>query len=1261
MARFLKKLFNSCIKWVLRKFKISSKTKIFIINHCLFASFILFYLSYYFFINGVVNPAVRIVFDGNIIADQTLTYENSIIESIWLLFESGSYFNMILLLFFSIIIPIFKFIVVSDNFYTFFKLHNLSLKRYKVKKKKNHYDHNSELFYINTVNDNDKYMLKKFNLLCSISRFQFVDVMISLFIASSLNVYLLETKLLNGTYYFLNYCVLSTISSLFLSILTSIKIEIFKKSNIKIYSVSSGKCFNNGYNLSNSFGKSITTNFNGYVQKNFNDSDVDSYNEIHNDVEQIYQSNMYDNKDISYKESVQTSKLKKKGHSKESNIQGDGTTASNDSVVNSNYDNTTNTNEYNMLSTQKINKITGEITKDDNNNNNKKLLLYNKLEALHNISYLYKLMKKNDAYIYIKKKKFNFLLKKNGQMNKLNIFKLGYIIFVFLILCLCTYLIIKVENDMFGIYIYLSYFNFNIEGVLVDYNDMLNILKFKIGQLYIYTFFIILPFLFPIITVIFLFLSIFFMNLYYINFSMKYKKNNNLFSDELIIYPEVESNQKMMLSERYNYLFIKKEFEKNDNLSNTSDDTSSYNGSTISSSKSEVINTSFIHNKILNFYFFLSVFFSFLCSFCLHLSLGEIISIALLTFYQIVKHTNKLNIIILYKSSKTYFCKFLVFFIYALFCFTINLYVKRWSIYVNKLKKLKKKILLFEKNRYSEIIDLNIQKLQRYNNTDSVTIFSFFFDFIYNKKKWTKIDDGGSSSSSNKSSTSSISGKTSANTRNIMINHEIASSANNFKRNYNDTSNMYKYNTLFDHQSLFGSTTLYPINEQAMLSGNQNTIIIKEDDEPYSFNIVKHKNQQQAFIHNNKYITFYNDLQNELISGVGSYGERDIYASGMRFDDNYNYMRDYKYVEYIRNNDSFESNRNIYGTGNNPRGFSGNNPHSYNNIEFDNNSDIYIYNNERYEDSDSYSFNGYSNDENNNFYNTIEKHEKNIIPIKSSLLTQFDKNKNLKKKKKRNSTSDGFSIKSKIYHFLFFSIILITSVIAFYKKEKVFSFDMKTVNKRLNTYFHSPSFYKMIPNSIGKCKTKKYLAKNPCFNVGRIYHEETTFYHATLLYIQNISSLQMNTIKFYYADEKYYLLLTGFFTYILGPLFVKLCVGSSFCPITTYAYFVGDKPTFSLTIEASCNDKGDGEYISNIVVTSLNITKLQVIKHSDVIDDVDIPLDDVHDRVKEKINEVLAAQQKFINWKNKDYTLEGFINYMISNNILSGFSCTPNI
>lgn len=188
--------------------------------------------------------------------DKTKVYENSIIESIWLLFTKGSYFNMAMLLFFSIIIPFLKLLMVSDNFYSFIVLYKMNKKReeekrrrrrrirareyYNAKYNKNRYKmnkynrnknindiykddiyysenifKNDEINYINTINENEEFILKKFKILNFISRFQFVDVFISLFIVSSLNLYLLEARMLNGAYYFLNYCMLSTISSFF--------------------------------------------------------------------------------------------------------------------------------------------------------------------------------------------------------------------------------------------------------------------------------------------------------------------------------------------------------------------------------------------------------------------------------------------------------------------------------------------------------------------------------------------------------------------------------------------------------------------------------------------------------------------------------------------------------------------------------------------------------------------------------------------------------------------------------------------------------------------------------------------------------------------------------------------------------------------------------------------------------------------------------------------------------------------------------------
>ncbi|CAA9986700.1 conserved Plasmodium protein, unknown function [Plasmodium knowlesi strain H] len=1318
----LNNIYSKCREHIARKFTISNKRKIYIINNSLFLSFILFYISYFFFINGIINPAVKIVFHGNIIADTTQVYENSILESIWLLFTSKSYFNMGMLLFFSIIIPILKFIMVSDNFYCFFKLYNLSLQHEEEEKE----EEEDDIFFINTVNENEQFILKKFSILSSISRFQFVDVLISLFIVSSLNLYLLEAKILSGAYHFLNYCLLSTISSFFLLTLTSLKIRIFKRSNIKIYALPTERCLS----VRNSLQEDARDNrmldcvkgegveFHGKLKNGKNDSPVVEVNKIdlkrgggknldegeEDDDDNNNNNNNYNNNnnnggnnpeqlDSILRKGVEWMGLakknrkggKKKVFHEEGSMQGDYTSGTTGIITHRGvyhldpsiprvnqrgihsreihfsgamqrgsgswkgetelitYDHEDLNNSVNERGRHSKKKVNLESTQlQPHERYEKQLLCYNKLQTLNNINYQYKVMKNNDAYIYLKKKKFNSLLKMNFHQCRLNKIKIWYACFLFLFLCLCVYLITAVECSMVGIYIYLSYFNFNVEGILIDFIDMLNILKLKINRSYIYPFFVMLPFIFPVIIGISFFLSVLFMNLYYVNFSRGYKKMCAM-NDELVFSPEVEENQKMMVSERYNYLYIKKEIEKNDRLSNTSDDLTSPNNSTVSSSKSEDINTSFIFSRMLNFYFSLSVFFTSICSFCMHISLGEIISISLLTFYQIVKHTHNLNILVLYKSSTVKFCKFFLFVVYGLLCLSINLYVSQWELYVKKLKKTKKRIALFQNNRYSEIVDLNIQKHEHWH----VPIYSYFFQFLLKKE------------------------------------HFFSPSI--------------KHNQITkEHTDTVQTMMMYRVYENDTSLGYQNTRV--DNDEMVEFNLVSERDSQMSaeegqaqpaetiaptIAGNTEMPTGVprevgTDAPEEVPTGERSVDQDECFVNSGTTHTGRNAPNDGLGDGEKQRSSSAEVEKQE--EGDSPRGgavvVASESSTPSGKGENGNEEGVITSGGEnQVEETES----GDISKKGISFKNDPKGYLKNFMPIKSILLFHLEKRRKKKSKGGGDGGGKGFGAFierllrkvlgvgssekiSRMYillHGFLFLLIFITTFMVFFKREDVFRFDMNAVNRRLNSFFKSAHFHSLIPNSIGKCKTKKYLAKEPCYNIGHIYHEEKTFYHATLLFLQGISSIKIANIHFYYEKGKYNLILDGYFKHIIGPLFLKLCIGTNFCPISTYAFLIGSKPTFSITMSAHCNDKTPPNYISDIVVKDLKITKIEVIKHNDIIENVDIQLDDIQERVQEKVNSMLAERKRFILWKRHKYNLEGFINYLISKNALAGFSCKP--
>ncbi|KJP85287.1 hypothetical protein AK88_05069 [Plasmodium fragile] len=1333
MVQFVNNFFSKCREHIARKLTISNRRKIYIINNSLFLSFILFYMSYFFFINGIINPAVKIVFHGNIIADTTQVYENSILESIWLLFKSKSYFNMGMLLFFSIIIPILKLIMVSDNFYCFFKLYNLSLQHEEEEKE----EEEDDIFFINTVNENEQFILKKFSILSSISRFQFVDVLISLFIVSSLNLYLLEAKILNGAYHFLNYCLLSTISSFFLLTLTSLKISIFKRGNIKIYAlptekrlslrnslqqdrrdnrvldcvkgegVASHAQLGNG-NDNSPIGKGNKTRLTPVGgENNVEEGEEHGSNDGGNDPQQDH-STLQQGVDL-----TGVTKNKQKGGKKK--VSHEGMTMSEDHVAGATgiinhrgvyqrtvyprynvpmpnvhhqgaqqrviqysnggmqkgscnwkgegemigYDhedvNSSLNEKGGVVNTKKVN-VESTTQFQPHERYEKQLLCYNKLQTLNNINYLYKVMKNNEAYIYLKKKKFNALLKTNFHHCRLNKIKIWYACFLFLFLCLCVYLITAVECSMVGIYIYLSYFNFNVEGVLIDFIDMLNILKLKINRSYIYPFFVMLPFIFPVIIGVSFFLSVLFMNLYYVNFSRGYKKMCAMNDDELVFSPEVEDNQKMMVSERYNYLYIKKEIEKNDRLSNTSDDLTSPNNSTISSSKSEDINTSFIFSRLLNFYFSVSVFFTTICSFCMHISLGEIISISLLTFYQIVKHTNNLNILVLYKSNTIKFCKFLLFVVYGLLCLSINLYVTQWELYVKKLKKTKKRIALFQNNRYSEIVDLNIQKHEHWH----VPIYSYFFQFLLKKEEPFF------------SST---------------IKH------NHITKERTDTVQ---------------TMMMYRVYENDTSLGYQNTRV--DNDEMIEFNIMSERGSQVSDEEGGRLRLARTTTARTEATTEGTTAVTVVATREVRTDVGTEMPREeHTGVRSPDQDECFVNSGTVHiplstpsdGLGGGEKGLSsaeaedqeeGNNSPSVGAVavasessdapvkaENGNDGGVTTSGGENQMDETE---SGEDSKKGTTFKSDPTGYLKNMMPIKSILLFHLEKRK--KKKTKRGGDGGGgggrgfgglmerllrkllgvgnsekISRMIILVHGFLFVLIFISTFMVFFKREGIFRFNMNAVNKRLNNFFKSAHFHSLIPNSIGKCKTKKYLAKEPCYNIGHIYHEEKTFYHATLLFLQGISSIKIANIHFYYEKGKYNLILDGHFKHIIGPLFLKLCIGTNFCPISTYAFLIGSKPTFSITMSAHCNDRLAPNYITDIVVKDLKITKIEVIKHNDIIENVDIQLDDVQERVQEKVNSMLAERKRFILWKRHKYNLEGFINYLISKNALAGFTCRP--
>ncbi|GAB64952.1 hypothetical protein PCYB_041540 [Plasmodium cynomolgi strain B] len=1338
MMPFLKNMYRRCREQIARKLTISSKRKIYIINNSLFLSFVLFYISYFFFINGIINPAVKIVFHGNIIADSTQVYENSILESIWMLFTSKSYFNMAMLLFFSIIIPILKFIMVSDNFYCFFKLYNLNLQHEEEEKD----EEEDDIFFINTVNENEQFILKKFSILSSISRFQFVDVLISLFIVSSLNLYFLEAKILSGAYHFLNYCLLSTVSSFFLLTLTSLKIHIFKKGNIKIYSLPAERRLSVRTNLHQDIRESRELDYvkrervvpHGQLRNGEDDPTISEVNKTRltrrgggedlEEEEEEHDSNGANNseqRDSALQKGAEWTKGLTKNnrrggkkrvshegrHSREDHLGGATGIVDHrgmyhhDLSIPSVHQRGAHSREihYNggmhrgsgrwkgeaefmAYDHEDINSILNERGALRQKNVNleptpfqpheryeKQLLCYNKLQTLNNINYLYKVMKNNDAYIYLKKKKFNSLLKTNFHECRLNKIKIGYACFLFLFLCLCVYLITAVECSMVGIYIYLSYFNFNVEGILIDFIDMLNILKLKINKSYIYPFFVMLPFIFPVIIGVSFFLSVLFMNLYYVNFSRGYKKMCAL-NDELVFSPEVEDNQKMMVSERYNYLYIKKEIEKNDRLSNTSDDLTSPNNSTISSSKSEDINTSFIFNRMLNFYFSLSVFFTTICSFCMHISLGEIISISLLTFYQIVKHTHNLNILVLYKSNTVKFCKFLLFAVYGLLCLSINLYVRQWELYVKKLKKTKKRITLFQNNRYSEIVDLNIQKHEHWH----VPIYSYFFQFLLKKEHFF------SSSMKHNHIT-----KEHTDTVQTMMMHRVYENDTSlgYQNTRVDNDEINEFNLISDRDSQLSAEEGQAQGEATVAAtAAARTEVPREVPTEAPTEVPREAPREAATEAPTEApagvpTEVPTGVPAEVHAGVGSPDKDECFVNSGTARIPRSAPSDGLGVGEKGQHPSAEVEEQEEGE-DSPRVLAvaaeSESSDAPGRGENANEGVMTIYGGENQVDETE---SGEASKKGTTFKSDPKGYLKNFMPIKSILLFHLEKRK--KKNKGGGGGGKGFggfvgrllrkalglgaservSLVFILLHGFLFVLIIITTFMVFFKREGIFRFNINAVNKRLNTFFKSAHFHSLIPNSIGKCKTKKYLAKEPCYNVGHIYHEEKTFYHATLLFLQGISSIKIANLHFYYDKGKYNLILDGYFKHIIGPLFLKLCIGTNFCPISTYAFLIGSKPTFSITMSAHCNDRKPPNYITDIVVKDLKITKIEVIKHNDIIENVDIQLDDVQERVQEKVNSMLAERKRFILWKSHKYNLEGFINYLISKNALAGFSCKP--
>ncbi|KYN93594.1 putative membrane protein, partial [Plasmodium reichenowi] len=891
----------------------------------------------------------------------------------------------------------------------------------------------------------------------------------------------------------------------------------------------------------------------------------------------------------------------------------------NDGDKNSNFNNNNNNNNINGDSNNNNNNNNYNNNYHNNNCRNnildqnkcdKNVLCYNNI---------YKTMKDNDTYIYLKKNKFHSLLKSNCMKTNFNMIKIGYVIFLFLLLCLCIYLITGVECSLFGIYIYLSYFNFNIEGILIDYMDMLNILKLKIKKGYIYPFFVMLPFIFPVIIAMCFFLSVFFLNMYYESFSKLYKKISEL-KNEFISSTENDNvNERILVSETSNHLYLN---ESNDKVSNTSDDFLSINNSNISSSKSEMINSNFVFNKLLNSYFSFAVFFSYLGSAFLHISLGEIICIALLTFYQIVKHTNNLNITILLKSEKIKFCKFLLFILYGLVCFSINLYVNQWEEYITKLKRLKRRILLFEKNKFSEIVDLNTQKGDG-DDFDETQIFSIFFSFLIKKNEGSKMRDNDMNSESEDSIYDAYEPQIQLHHGNNIVNGMLMMRRISMQ-NLEDDETQVEY-----------------INREMHTQGDLH--VRRTNQGILRFNMRRGKkraNEQMGVHHESGNV---DDINN--VDGTNN-------MNNMNNVDNMNNMNNVgnmNNMNNINNNDGEEE-------------------ECVNHVSnYDNN------NNAINEDAEEYIKNTsaeraviirsekriYEKNGNGDIITRNYKNEERYIylkkwmPFKSMILSKLEK-----RKRNRKEEYNTPKVLILVHSFLFILILLIFLMV-FFKKEPIFRFNMPSVNKRLNNFFKSTNFHEIIPNSVGKCKTKKYIAKEPCFNVGRIYHEEKTFYHATLLFLQGLRSVKIMNMNFYYENGIYYLSLDGYFKHIIGPLFLKLCLGTNFCPISTYAFLVGSKPTFSVNVAVQCNNKKPPYYMTDIIVKDLKITKIEIVKHSDVIDNVDIKLDDVQDRVQEKVNAMLEAKKKIIVWKNQKYHLEGFLNYLISKNALSGFSCEP--
>lgn len=209
-------------------------------------------------------------------------------------------------------------------------------------------------------------------------------------------------------------------------------------------------------------------------------------------------------------------------------------------------------------------------------------------------------------------------------------------------------------------------------------------------------------------------------------------------------------------------------------------------------------------------------------------------------------------------------------------------------------------------------------------------------------------------------------------------------------------------------------------------------------------------------------------------------------------------------------------------------------------------------------------------------------------------------------------------------------------------------------------YFQYAQIGSYLPSSIGHCKNEKYNAKEPCVETGYLYNVQETFYATTVFYLEGLNTLQILDVYISHFIESYYLSVHGNFSYLFGPILFKFCITQHFCPSTTYLDLSGENVSFYVKFSAICNEANAPDYINTVRVEDLKVEGIKIIKDSGLFKDVDLDIDIIALAIKDKINSILENKKDVFYWKSEEYTIASFINYIIKNNGLVGFTCEPS-